>query len=200
MIVKVCGIKEELNYRAIVDAGADWIGLNFYPQSQRFIEKESPVRYKEEKRVGIFVNERISEIFNLISQHDLDAVQIHGMLENRTFEQLKEITEVIMAIGVLDAKDFNQLDDLEGCLCFVLDTKSPLFGGSGKKFDWNILKDYNLSAPFLLSGGISPADVEILKNFPYGPLYGVDINSRFESAPGVKDVELVSDFINKLKI
>lgn len=159
-------------------------------------------------RVGVFVDDMPQNIVTRVYNYRLDYVQLHGnesptMIENlrRTLEpDIKPGIKIIKAFGIEKPEDLNQCDAYEGLTdLFLFDTKTPAKGGSGKPFDWTVLSDYHGHTPFLLSGGIGPDDVEKIKSFRHPLFAGIDLNSRFETEPGVKDISKLKTFIQDIR-
>lgn len=198
MIVKVCGMHDAGNIRMAEKSGVDLMGFIFYPYSPRFV-KEIPEYLPGCRKVGVFVNESIPRIMEIARQMDLWAVQLHGDESPEVCRALKrEGLRVIKAIGIGEGIPGNLCDYEEWCDMFLFDTVCKEYGGSGRRFDWDILKDYHGSTPFLLSGGIAPDSVQKLKNFSHPCCIGIDVNSAFEISAGVKDIQKLRKFIKEL--
>jgi len=229
-------MREAENIRAVSELGIDMIGLNFWPESPRFVKMissragflpdfsrerlrqakgltdEASSRESTEilppKRVGVFVDEMPQSIVTRIYNFNLDFVQLHGD-ENRTMiENLRRTVDpdiragikVIKTISVASADDFQRCEQYEGAVdLFLFDTKCPEKGGSGRHFDWALLDQYQGKTPFLLSGGIGEDDVEAILNIRHEQFAGVDVNSRFELEPGLKDVDRLARFVEALR-
>ena len=160
------------------------------------------------KRVGVFVDDMPQSIVTRVFNYDLDYVQLHGeesrvMIENlrRTLEpDIKPGVKIIKALSIGSPEDVSRYKEYEGVVdLFIFDTKCKTVGGSGEQFDWDVLKLYDGQTPFLLSGGIGPDDVERVKSFSHPQFAGVDLNSRFEIEPGLKDVEALRQFIQAIR-
>lgn len=232
MYIKVCGMREPENIRAVSALGIDMIGFVFWPGSPRFVrmissqagiipdysvERLNKGRGKVEapadevvlpKRVGVFVDDMPQSIVTRVFNYDLDYVQLHGeesrvMIENlrRTLEpDIKPGVKIIKALSIGSPEDVSRYKEYEGVVdLFIFDTKCKTVGGSGEQFDWDVLKLYDGKTPFLLSGGIGPDDVERVKSFSHPQFAGVDLNSRFEIEPGLKDVEALRQFIQAIR-
>lgn len=232
MYIKVCGMREPENIRAVSALGIDMIGFVFWPDSPRFVRMISSQAgiipdYSVErlnkgwgkveapadevvlpKRVGVFVDDMPQSIVTRVFNYDLDYVQLHGeesrvMIENlrRTLEpDIKSGVKIIKALSIGSPEDVNRYKEYEGVVdLFIFDTKCKTVGGSGEQFDWDVLKLYDGQTPFLLSGGIGPDDVERVKSFAHTQFAGVDLNSRFEIEPGLKDVEALRQFIQAIR-
>jgi len=203
MKIKVCGMKYPDNIEALSRLPIDYMGLIFYDKSPRMVEKltlaDLNILPTHIKRTGVFVKATIDFINEKISQYNLDAIQLHGNESPDFCNELNGKIPVIKAFSISSASDFLITKDYEIYVqYFLFDTKTPQYGGSGEKFDWNILKEYEGETPFFLSGGISAQDVNKIKEIKHPGLYAVDLNSRFETQPGLKDIELLNQFIKQL--
>ncbi len=229
MIIKVCGMRDADNIREVSELDIDMMGFIFWKDSPRFVRMISSHAgiipdYSEErlnknsgkvvddqhriKRVGVFVDDMPQTIVTRIYNYELDYVQLHGeesciMIDNlrRTLEpDIRTGVKIIKTISVSSAEDIEKTKEYEGCVeLFLFDTKCPTMGGSGDKFDWSVLSAYKGNVPFLLSGGIGMDDVDKIKSFQHPQFAGVDVNSCFETEPGVKDVEKLRLFVEKLR-
>lgn len=204
MKLKVCGMKHEDNIQSIAELQPDYMGFIFYAKSKRNFENYIPKLSKEMKKTGVFVNMPVAEIIEKIEQHDLQAVQLHGdesVAEIKELKSEKPNIEILKVFGIKDEFDFSTLEDYEDEVdYFLFDTKGKERGGNGEKFDWSVLKKYHLETPFFLSGGISSDDIDAIKEITNSglPIYGLDINSKFEIEPGLKNIEAVRRFKNNL--
>lgn len=203
MKIKVCGMREPENLAAVGALRPDYIGLIFYSRSLRYAGGAEPTALstlpEEIRKVGVFVNETPETIRRTIERYGLDAVQLHGGESPEFCRELKEYVEVIKTFPVRSAADFAVCGAYERCCdLFLFDTKTEGYGGSGVAFDWNLLGAYRGGTAFLLSGGIGAEDVAKIRAIGHPRLAGVDLNSRFETEPGVKDVFLLEKFINEL--
>jgi len=192
--IKVCGLKNAENIKAVAALSPDYMGFICYGLTPRFIAGLSSdvldalpdTIYK----TGVFVNEDKEKINNLIDQFGFNAVQLHGDESPAFAHSFRNRVKVFKAFGVDDNFDFEQLAAYTGSVdYFMFDTKTEGYGGSGKTFDWAMLENYKLDIPFFLSGGISLDNLEKIKNIKHPQFYGVDLNSRFELEPGLKDVQ-----------
>lgn len=196
-------MRDPENISGVVAALPDYMGFIFYPKSKRFVGFEpSPEMYAKipdsVKKVGVFVNESQEKVLEISKKWNLDVVQLHGDESPEYCRQIQNsgIT-VFKAFSVDELFDFATLNAYSGvCDYFLFDTKGQLPGGTGQKFNWQLLKDYNVNVPFFLSGGICPDDLETVFNFSHPQLFGIDINSGFEVSPGLKDVAKVKHFIS----
>ena len=200
MKLKVCGMKHPANTYDLVKLNPDFIGFIFYNKSKRFVGEdfEMPEVPPAIKKVGVFVNEDVEKIIALTKKHALDYVQLHGE-ESIVYcnTLLQAGVKIIKAFAIDKFFDFSILHGYQNyCEYFLFDTRTPLFGGSGKKFDWAILDDYKLNKPFILSGGIDVKDAGELKRLSgiYKNMFAVDLNSRFETEPGVKSISKIKNF------
>jgi phosphoribosylanthranilate isomerase len=205
--VKVCGMRDPGNVKEIADAKPDFVGFIFYRRSLRYVGDETEKSLFTNVpngiiRTGVFLNEENKTIANISNRTGLEAIQLHGNESPAACLELKSLGLTVVKTFQI-GEDFN-FENLEkyrsGCDYFLFDTKSPLHGGSGKKFDWGRLGEYSVEKPFFLSGGIGPEDVDAVKSVVNHGLYAVDINSRFEITPGIKDADKVRKFINDIKI
>ncbi len=187
-------MKEPDNIRELAKLSPDMMGFIFYPGSKRFVGEDFaiPEISTEIKRVGVFVNADENYILQKVKQHGLDFVQLHGEETPEFCKTIAKDVKVIKAFGIDEHFDFSVLAEYENsCDYFLFDTKTDKYGGSGKSFDWSVLTHYKGSKRFFLSGGIGLDQVSGLSSCVPGP-YAVDVNSKFETEPGIKD-------INKLK-
>lgn len=201
-IIKVCGMTETENIRHIEQSGVDMIGFIFYPKSPRCLCEMPGYLPTRAKRVGVFVNETKENILMYADRFGLDYIQLHG---NESPEYCRSLLStcalpLIKAFSIAGPNDLPVISAYSGlCDYYLFDTKSPKYGGTGKQFDWNLLNRYNGSTPFLLSGGINFYSVKAIKEFHHPRFAGVDINSRFETSPGIKDVERIRAFLQELR-
>lgn len=208
MLIKVCGMREPDNIRWVAEAGADWMGFIFYARSPRFAGSLSPDEISKERavreppvRVGVFVDATPEYMMEMGNKYALGYLQLHGNESPDTCYALqKRGYAVIKAFSIADKEDLKLTADYEGRAdYFLFDTKCNGYGGSGKQFDWSVLTAYKGQTPFLLSGGINLDSVEAIRNFHHPKLAGLDLNSGFETAPGLKDIEKLKTFIDKIK-
>lgn len=206
MKIKVCGMRDPGNVKEVAGLSPDYLGFIFYPGSKRFVgEKIADLVHsyipREIKKVGVFVEESFDNVMQACAENDLDMVQLHGN-ENPGYCSRLRTTgiEVIKAFNIGDDFNFSRLQDyVECCDYFLFDTKGDKPGGTGKKFNWELLGEYKNEVPFFLSGGIGVDDIGDIKDFSHPMLHAVDINSRFETEPGVKDVNLLRRFIENIR-
>lgn len=202
MMIKVCGMRDEHNIRAVEHLDIDWMGFIFYPLSSRYVGEQLSYLPEKVTRVGVFVNEQPEIVRKRAEQSRLQILQLHGKESPAYCRELKKQGyRVIKAFGIETDQPFptENVQRYEGsCDYFLFDTKTPIHGGSGQKFNWELLNDYRGTIPFLISGGLSPGDAEVIKAFSHPQLMGVDLNSGFETSPAVKDTTLLQTFIEQL--
>ena len=210
------------NIRAVEALGVNLIGLVFYPESPRYVAmissgagimpdysslKEDAGPSEAVRRVGVFVDDMPQNIVTRVYNYSLDYVQLHGeespvMIKNlrRTLDpDIRPGIQIIKALSIASAEDIQQTKEYEGLAdLFLFDTRCEEKGGSGKSFEWSLLEAYEGATPFLLSGGIGPGDAARVKSFRHPLFAGIDLNSRFETEPGMKDVERLKTFIQEL--
>jgi phosphoribosylanthranilate isomerase len=208
MNTKVCGITSVKQLQQLDGLDIDFAGLIFYKDSPRYVgDKIAKEDLKNSdfdlKKVGVFVNEDYDEIMQVVEDYGLDVVQLHGDESPELCEELSEEVEVIKAFKVKDSKvsiDEMVADYDEVCDYYLFDTaSSEVEGGTGKQFDWKVLSKSKIEKPFFLSGGIGVDDISKVKAFKHPDYYAVDINSKVEKEPGVKDMALVLQFRQGLK-
>ena len=199
MIVKVCGMRDAQNIRDVEKLGVDWIGMIFWPQSKRFVAEVPSYLPKHQKRVGVFVDAPLEDIRQHISDYQLNIIQLHGQESPDYVKALKPHT-TIKAFNIAKADDLVQTEQYEGIAdYFLFDTKGLMVGGNGQKFDWSVLTAYHGKTPFLLSGGIGLDDAESINSFHHPSCIGIDLNSRFEISPALKDIDKLRTFLGKIK-
>ena len=204
--IKICGMREPENIRNISGLLPDYMGFIFYPESRRFAGGLSPEIRAEipvfSKKVGVFVNENTEKLIETCSTYGIGTVQLHGDESPEYCEELAENgLRILKVFGIGDSMDSSAMKPFqETCNYFLFDTATDRFGGSGNKFDWGLLEEYTLEIPFFLSGGILPDDAKMILKLEHPMLFGIDINSRFEISPGIKDVELCESFINGIRV
>ena len=197
-MIKVCGMREAENIREVEALGIDLMGFIFWPKSSRFVAEPPAYLPTRCKRVGVFVDEDIETVKRNADEYALDYIQLHGHESPDYCAQLQGM-HLIKAISVSGLDDIVAYKAYEGLVdYFLFDTKCPSVGGSGQQFDWTFLSAYDGDTPFLLSGGIGLNDAERVKSFHHPKCIGIDLNSRFELAPGLKDVAALRQFINEL--
>lgn len=222
MKVKVCGMRDGENIRQVSKLGVDYIGMIFWEKSPRNVtmipshagiipdttrlvaNSETPSCYQ---RVGVFVDEMAQNIITRVVNFKLDVIQLHGHEEPTLIRNLRSTIDpdlrrgiqIWKAISIMDRNSIAIYKQYEDCVdAFVFDTKCTCVGGSGKQFDWSVLDGYDGEKPFLLSGGIGPDDAARIRDFKHPKMMGIDLNSRFEIEPGMKNVELLKQFLTQL--
>ena len=201
MIIKVCGMKYAENIRALDKLKPDMTGFIFHSSSPRFADAVPEYMPSSSLRVGVFVNSDTDYILYKVREFGLNLVQLHG---NESPEQCRAIrSKGIDIIKTFSLKTDNAdtitapYDGL--CRYYLFDTPCAAYGGSGKTFDWTLTQSYHGNTPFLLSGGIRPESLEQISSFRHPSFAGIDINSGFETAPGLKDIEAIAEFIKRLR-
>jgi phosphoribosylanthranilate isomerase len=206
MKLKICGMKYPDNIIEVGSLLPDYMGFIFWEKSARFFDGVIPHLPKSIKKVGVFVNETAEVILAKAIKYDLQAIQLHGQ-ESAEFclhlkTELDAEIEIIKVFSVDDNFDFEILKPFETvCDYFLFDTKGKLPGGNGTTFDWKALEKYPSSKPFFLSGGIGLEEIDLIKEILTTnlPLYAIDVNSKFEIEPGLKDKKILKKFQNNLK-
>ena len=200
LIIKVCGMREEQNISDLEKLDIDWMGMIFWSGSKRYVSRPPSRLPQRVKKVGVFVDASLDDIRQHVSDYQLDIIQLHGHETPAFLEALKPLT-LIKAFNIADASDLEKTKAYEGIAdYFLFDTKGKIVGGNGEKFDWTVLTAYEGATPFLLSGGIGPDDVQKVKQFHHHKCIGIDLNSRFESAPGLKDIVQLQTFIKQIRL
>ena len=188
--------------------GATFAGLIYYPKSPRYALRHMTTTHikaiKNINKVGVFVNASVEEVRHMVDECGLHMVQLHGDETPKYCEKIADYISVVKAFRVApgDNIEWKIKDYMDVCDMFLFDTEGAGYGGTGKKFDWNMLKGLQIGKPYFLSGGITPDDVTAIREFSKDPvakaLFAIDINSRFETTPGVKDMEKVSKFFGDI--
>jgi phosphoribosylanthranilate isomerase len=210
MRVKVCGMTQLDQVKQLDEMGVDFAGFIFYPKSPRYVARHLPgEKLKKEKlhlgKVGVFVNATYEELMKSVDEYGLDMVQLHGDETARFCDRVANYISVVKVfrMGENDPIDWIAKPFEDYCDMFLFDTEGAGYGGTGKKFNWDVLKNASLNKLFFLSGGIQPDDTEKLKSFAEEAvakkLFSVDINSKFETSAGVKDLKKIKEFVEKLK-
>ncbi|MCD7972377.1 MAG: phosphoribosylanthranilate isomerase [Candidatus Azobacteroides sp.] len=197
-------MKHPGNITALAALNPDYMGFIFYKKSPRYISEPAAEILslpKDIKKTGVFVNESVENILPIAADFRLDVIQLHGKESVEDCLALKEKGfEVLKVISVAEKSDLDRTSIYENCCdYFLFDTKTPEHGGSGKKFNWEVLNVYQGNTPFFLSGGIGLEDVTEVLSFSHPGLYGLDINSCFEIEAALKDISKVEDFIKQIR-
>lgn len=203
--LKICGMKA--NTQKVAALQPEYLGFIFYKKSPRYFDGNIPSIPSQIKKVGVFVNASISGIVKTVKKHQLDVIQLHGD-ESASFCQslsnLKDIEcDIWKVFGIKDSFDFSVLTAYEPHVsAFLFDTKGANKGGNGYTFDWSILKGYTSTKPFVLSGGIGMTEINQLSEILSTtlPIIAIDVNSKFEEQPGLKNTIRLQQFINELNI
>lgn len=191
-------MREADNIRAVEALGIDMMGFIFWPKSSRYVSQRPDYLPKRVKRVGVFVDEDPEQVKRLADDYALDYIQLHGQESPSYIFQLGGL-HVIKAFNISIAEDLLQTQPYEGLVDFFLfDAKGKSVGGNGEKFNWDVLDAYQGATPFLLSGGIGSDDAERVNAFYHPKCIGIDLNSRFELSPGLKDVAKLKEFMCNL--
>lgn len=202
MKIKVCGMRLASNIKDLGALEIDFIGFIFYNKSSRNVVKLPLINIpKKIQRVGVFVNASISEIEQRVDEFGLDYIQLHGDESPEFCEELqKKGYRLFKAFAVDDNFNFKVLEAYEnGCAYFLLDAKGHSYGGNGIQFDWKILDQYTSKKPFFLSGGIDLQSIQSVLNLELPQLYGIDVNSKFELSPAVKDISKIKELVKEVK-
>tara|TARA_R110000823_G_C15941532_1_gene500528 strand:+ start:1314 stop:1964 length:651 start_codon:yes stop_codon:yes gene_type:complete len=209
MKLKVCGMK--LNTLEVATLDPDYLGFIFWEPSKRYFDGNIPKLPASIKKVGVFVDAPLEEIRKKVKEYSLQAVQLHGKESPEFCSDLKKSTsdrskaleenslEIIKVFSIKDDFDFSNLAPYENvCDFFLFDTKGKLPGGNGFTFSWEVLKNYPSSKPYFLSGGIGLDEIEKIREFQQRPeskyCHAIDVNSKFESEPGLKDIDKLKEF------
>ena len=203
--VKVCGLTDPENILSVAATGADYLGFIFYKGSKRYAINLRPADLQELPssiiKTGVFVNEEIEMLLETAFRFNLDMIQLHGEEDQDYCSRVRNEGFLVIKVFGIDGSEIptavNSFTDV--CDFFLFDTKSAERGGTGEKFDWSILDEISIPIPFFLSGGIAPGDAQKILNIKNNNLCGVDINSLFESEPGIKEISKVREFINEIK-
>ena len=223
MKIKVCGMRDAENIQQVIALGVNMIGLIFWPKSPRYVQNISTnagiipdlknpaikdISTSDVSYVGVFVDEMPQNVVTQAYNYKLDYIQLHGNESPIYIDNLKStlVPDILPNVKIIKALSINEEADIlkwktyEGHVdMFLFDTKSTqAVGGTGKHFDWSLINLYDGNIPFLLSGGIGPDDAEAVKAFKHPMCVGIDLNSRFEKEPGMKDVDKLNAFLKAL--
>ena len=196
-------MRDPENLEQLCALAPEFVGFIFYSRSKRFVGSSPDsalfqIPGPKIKKVGVFVNEEISRVSLAIQKHKLEVVQLHG---GESVEYCQRLAGEVQVLKVLDPYEQQTgLENYAGAVNFFLfDTPGEGYGGTGRKFDWSLLKEISSPVPFLLSGGIAPGDAGNIRNIDHKQLLGIDLNSRFELAPGQKDIQALEEFILEIR-
>jgi phosphoribosylanthranilate isomerase len=204
MKIKVCGLRDKGNIQAVAALAPDYMGFICYEPSPRFV-KDIPMDVLADLpssiyKTAVFVDESKETINKLIDTYKFNAIQLHGSESPDFANSFRDKVTVFKAFGLNADFDFERLNNYANKVdYFLFDTKTDLYGGSGKTFDWSILDKYKQNTPFFLSGGLSLDNLEEVNTINHPQFYGVDLNSKFETSPGVKDIDKLKEAFNMLK-
>lgn len=212
--IKICGMRDGENIREISALQPDYLGLIFYEDSPRYVSEAIEETNSEIKRTGVFVNASEEDILEKVKKYELAALQLHGEETPEFCKSLKahfskigKPMEIIKVFGMKETFNFDRLIPYEGIAdYFLFDTRGQNKGGNGITFNWELLREYSSSTPFFLSGGIGPDEIEAVKRLyrsfkidqNQDVFYGIDVNSKFETAPGIKDPKAIRVFKEEL--
>jgi phosphoribosylanthranilate isomerase len=208
MKVKVCGMRLQGNIEELIELQPNFIGFIFSEKSPRFIGNDLDPNFVKSipnsiKKVGVFVNASPGYILDTVKKYDLQYAQLHG---NELPDMCRSIRQkgvnIIKAFSIHDQFNFAMLNNYKSfCDMFLFDTKGDAPGGNGKTFDWNLLRKYDNEKPFFLSGGVGLENIdEVIALFTSMPIYGIDVNSMFETEPGVKDISKLKTLFDKVRV
>lgn len=201
-MIKLCGMRDADNIREVEALGIDLMGFIFWPKSSRYVSERPAYLPTKCRRVGVFVDEDAEVVLRKVEEYGLDFIQLHG---HESPEYIRALKSQLVNLSTIKAFNIAAREDLEATApyegladCFLFDTKGKCVGGNGEKFDWSVLSSYRGETPFLLSGGIGPDDAERVKAFRHPKCAGIDINSRFEVSPALKDINKLKTFLQSL--
>ena len=205
-LIKICGMRESDNIKAVAELKPDFMGFIFYPGSPRFAgdilkpEILSSLPW-DIRKTGVFVNTEFNDIISDVVKYSLNVVQLHGDESPALCRRIKNYgIQVIKVFNIHERMSFAKCNNFVDCTdYFLFDTMTAHHGGSGQKFDWELIEKYDTGHPFFLSGGIGPMDADQINGITNPFFRGIDINSRFEIRPGLKDTEKLRHFINELR-
>lgn len=206
MKVKVCGLRDEKNIRLLLETVLpDYLGFIFYEPSPRYAGEILDIHFLQRikgsfKKTGVLVDAALSRAESIAGKYELDALQLHGNESAEFCASLRRTgLEIIKTFHLSESFNFHVLEDYApACDYFLFDTRGQHPGGNGVRFNWGLLEKYQMSVPFFLSGGIDGQDAASIAQIRHPALGGVDLNSRFEHTPGLKDVSNIRRFTNHL--
>ncbi|REA56023.1 phosphoribosylanthranilate isomerase [Dyadobacter luteus] len=208
MKIKVCGMRQQGNIEELVALKPNFIGFIFFEKSPRFAGEELNEEYikaipNDIKKVGVFVNANPGYILDTVKKYDLQYAQLHGNEMPDMCRSLRQKgVNIIKAFSIDESFNFAMLNNYKSfCDLFLFDTKGDQPGGNGKTFDWNLLKKYDNEKPFFLSGGIGPDNLEeVIQLSKSMPIYGIDVNSKYETEPGIKDISKLTALFASVRV
>lgn len=198
-------MKIPTNISSVAKLGIEMMGFIFYPKSPRYAELLDIATLRtlpsSIKKIGVFVNENLENILTIATKYELDGVQLHGSELVEMCTKLRKAGYIVIkAFPIAEAYNFKVTKAYEGvCDYFLFDTKTDAYGGSGIKFNWGMLDEYKGETPFLLSGGIAADDAEAILKIDHPKFVGIDLNSKFEVSPGLKNIEVLKQFTRTIK-
>ena len=206
MLFKICGLKEINTVNCCEKKNVDFFGMIFYDKSPRYItlkQAQELVYFSKNKNikpVGVFVNENLEVTKSFIKNLDLKLVQLHGKENDEYIKEIKDNIdlEVIKSISIKNKDDFSKINNYQTNDYFLLDykpEKDDLPGGNAKQFEWSLLSDFKINKPWFLSGGINKLNINKIKN--YANPNGIDLSSGVEEAPGIKNVTMINNLLEK---
>jgi phosphoribosylanthranilate isomerase len=209
MIIKVCGITELVNALNVANTGINILGLIFYPQSKRFvIDNKLGKKIKSENNrislCGVFVNPTYEEVKNKITQHHLDYIQIYDISDDSILKNLKQSNPNIKIISAHSFYEIKNINFAKNEIDYLLiDSANPKadgqYGGTGVTFNWAEIDKLQITKPFFISGGVSIENISEIENIKSSYFYGIDLNSKFEIKPGIKNPEIINNALLKIK-
>lgn len=202
--LKICGMRDATNIRDVEQLRPHIMGFICWPKSPRFVKTKPTYMPVHCARAGVFVNPTANDVMDTANRLGLTHIQLHGKERPSLCEAILKLSgnqlKIIKAFSIADNGAFPETADYEGlCEQFLFDTSCPTVGGSGRSFDWQSLDAYHGSTPFWISGGIGPEHVNELQMLTHPLCYGIDLNSKFETAPGMKDTQKLGQFITALR-
>lgn len=196
--LKVCGLKHKNNIYAAIGVGVDYVGLIFYEKSPRYVvgtlyPEDVWFLPDEVEKIGVFVNASFEEVVRYAKLYQLDLIQLHGSETPAFCAALRNKGYTVMkAFGVDDAFDFMHLQPyVKDVDFFLFDTKTPMHGGSGESFNWEVLRNYTYEIPVFIGGGLGVSNINELLGYNFSFLHAVDMNSKLEMEPGLKNISQV---------
>ena len=206
MKLKICGMKYGSNIEAVAALQPDYMGFIFYEKSKRFVGESLDEEFlssldKNILKVGVFVNQTKEYILAKAKRYGLSVLQLHGDESPEFCSALKNERYTLIKVFQADEHfDFAVIEPFKKTVdYFLFDTKSEGYGGTGKKFDWSLFEKYDNEIPIFLSGGIDPESIDEIKKLKHLNIHALDINSKFETEPALKDIEKIKKFIHRIR-